>query len=76
MKNHKFLATVIVLTLVMAGISAADTWTTYNTSNTPGLGNNTIKGAAVETGGIKWFGTNGGGVSKFTGTSWQKYTTS
>jgi len=76
MNNHKFLATVIVLTLVMAGISAADTWTTYNTSNTPQIGNNTIKGAAVESGGTKWFGTNGGGVSKFTGTSWQKYTTS
>jgi poly(beta-D-mannuronate) lyase len=53
-----------------------ETWTTYNNANTGGaIGNNTILGAAVETGGTKWFGTNGGGMAKYAGTSWTKFTT-
>jgi len=53
-----------------------ETWTTYNNANTGGaIGNNTILGAAVETGGTGWFGTNGGGMAKYAGTSWTKFTT-
>jgi len=79
MKNHKFLATLLLLTFMPASISAvfAETWTTYNNSNTGGaIGNNKIQGVAVDSGGVKWLGTAGGGAAKFTGTSWQKYTTS
>jgi len=51
-------------------------WTTYNNSNTGGAINNTVNGAAVETGGVRWFATNGGGLAKYDGTTWTKYTTS
>jgi len=76
MKKYKFLATMLVLTFMLACVSGiyAGTWTTYNNSNTGGaIGNNTIKGAGVDSANVKWFCTNGGGVAKFTGTSWQKY---
>jgi len=78
MKRGKFLSIVAVLVIVMAGVSGvyAESWTTYNNNNTGGaIGNNTINGAAYESGGVKWFGTNGGGLAKYDGTTWIKYTT-
>ncbi len=76
MTNRRIFATVLMLTFLAAGAVYAETWTTYNNSNTGGaIGNNTIKGAAVESG-TRWFGTNGGGVAKYDGTTWTKYTTS
>ena len=49
------------------------TWTTYNTSNS-GLANNYVYVIAIDEEGNKWFGTWGGGVSKFDGTAWATYT--
>jgi len=75
MNNHKFFATVLMLTFLVAGAVYADTWTTYNNSNTGGaVGNNTVNSAAVDSGSVKWFGTNGGGLAKYDGTTWVKYT--
>jgi len=52
-------------------------WTTYNNSNTGGaIGNNNINAVGIESGGIRWFCTNGGGLAKYDGTNWTKYTTS
>jgi PKD repeat protein len=52
-----------------------DLWTTYNNSNTGGAINNVVNGAAVETGGVRWFATNGGGLAKYDGTTWIRFTT-
>jgi len=77
MNNHKFFATVLMLTFLVAGAVYADTWTTYNNSNTGGaIGNNTVNSSAVDSSSVKWFGTNGGGVAKYDGTTWTKYTSS
>jgi len=63
--------------IVVANWPPVETWTTYNNSNTGGaIGNNSILAAATESGGVRWFGTNGGGVAKYNGTTWTKYTTS
>jgi len=62
------------LIIVIYGDSS---WTTYNGANTGGaIGNDTIRGVAIEPGGNKWIGTNGGGVARLTGTSWTKFTNS
>jgi PKD repeat protein len=73
------------VTLVVTGPGGMDTeskpayiqiWTTYNNSNTGGaIGNNNINAVGIESGGIRWFGTNGGGLAKYDGTTWTKYTT-
>ena len=55
---------------------AVPTWSTYNTSNS-GLPNNSVPSIAIDGSGDKWFGTFGGGVSKFDGdTTWTTYNTS
>jgi PKD repeat protein len=62
--------------ITVTGPQYEEVWTTYNNSNTGGaIGNNTINGAAAESGGVRWFGTNGGGLAKYDGTTWTKYTT-
>jgi ligand-binding sensor domain-containing protein len=40
-----------------------------------GLANNYVLSIAIDAEGNKWFGTYGGGVSKFDGTNWTSYTT-
>jgi ligand-binding sensor domain-containing protein len=76
MNNHKFFTTVLMLTFLVAGAVYADTWTTYNSSSTGGaIGNNTVYSSAVDSGSAKWFGTNGGGLAKYDGTTWTKYGT-
>jgi len=64
MKRSGFLSITLILAVVMAGVSGvyAESWTTYNNSNTGGaISNNTINDAAVDSGGNKWVSTNGGG---------------
>lgn len=39
-------------------------WTTYNTSNS-GLAHNDVLAITIDASGNKWFGSYGGGVSKF-----------
>ena len=78
MKCGRFLSIVAALVIVMAGVSGvyAESWTTYNNSNTGGaIGNNTVSSSTVDSGSVKWFGTNGGGLAKYDGTTWTKYTT-
>jgi ligand-binding sensor domain-containing protein len=47
-------------------------WTTYTTVD--GLANNYVTAIAIDLQGNKWFGTWGGGVSKFDGKNWTTYT--
>ncbi len=58
-----------LLFLLSVKLSTAQTWTTY------GLANSTVRSVAIDVEGNKWFGTNGGGVSKFNGTTWTTYNT-
>jgi len=74
MTNHKFFATVLMLAFLMSGAVFADTWTTYNTSNTPAIGNNTINNVDSDSSNVRWIGNNGG-LAKYDGTTWTKYGT-
>jgi uncharacterized protein YjdB len=47
-------------------------WTVYTTSN--GLADNYVSSVVIDSGGNKWFGTEGG-VSEFDGTNWTTYNT-
>ncbi len=48
-------------------------WIKYKKSD--GLANNYINAIVIDPFGNKWFGTWGGGVSKFDGVKWTNYTT-
>ncbi|HVN57337.1 MAG TPA: two-component regulator propeller domain-containing protein [Bacteroidales bacterium] len=59
------------------GVSVYDGahWNTYSTSNTSGgLASNTVHSIMIDGSGNKWFGTDAG-ASRFTGSSWTKFTT-
>ena len=47
-------------------------WVTYNTSNSS-LASNHVPAIAIDAAGIKWFGTDYGGISRFDDTSWTTY---
>jgi ligand-binding sensor domain-containing protein len=49
-------------------------WTVYNTSNS-GLPGNYVQAIAIDEGGNKWIGTDGG-LAKFDGVNWTVYKTS
>jgi ligand-binding sensor domain-containing protein len=68
----KFLLFVIPFSLLTIMRLDAQVWTNYTTSNS-GLSYNQVLSAAVDGSGIKWFGTNGGGVNKFDGANWTVY---
>jgi len=52
------------------------TWTTYTAANTyNGLGSDDVTAVAVDCADALWVGTRGGGVSRFDGHAWQRYTT-
>ena len=48
-------------------------WTTYSTED--GLALNLVASMAVDADNVKWFGTLGGGLLSFDGTTWKTYTT-
>jgi ligand-binding sensor domain-containing protein len=50
-------------------------WTVYNTSNSS-LPYNIVRAIAIDGGGNKWIGTDGGGLAKFDGVNWTVYKTS
>lgn len=60
----------ITIHLITVHYLYAQSWTTYNTGN--GLANNYVNAIAIDTAGVKWFGTDNG-VSKFNGTNWTTY---
>ena len=47
-------------------------WDNYNTDD--GLADNTVTSIALAPDGSLWFGTNGGGVTRFDGENWMTYT--
>jgi streptogramin lyase len=49
-----------------------ETWTTYTSDD--GLASNSVRAIAVAPDGAVWFGTAGGGVSRFDGQGWTTYT--
>lgn len=68
----KFLLFVIPFSLLTTIRLDAQVWTNYTTANS-GLSYNQVLSVAVDGTGIKWFGTNGGGVNKFDGTNWTAF---
>jgi len=52
-----------------------NSWTVYDTSNSP-LPRNLVEWLTVDNFGNLWIATFGGGLAKFTGTSWQIFNTS
>ncbi len=51
------------------------TWDVYNMNNS-GLSGNRIYSITADNNGDKWFGSQGGGLSKYDGTMWTTYNTS
>jgi ligand-binding sensor domain-containing protein len=77
MKKSKLLTILLMLVFVATGISAvsADTWTSWN-HNTDGIENKNMQDVEVDGSGNVWIATNGGGVSKYDGSTWTNYKTS
>ncbi|MFH0864797.1 MAG: two-component regulator propeller domain-containing protein, partial [Bacteroidota bacterium] len=74
MKNLiKTFPALLIALLFSLNITNAQTWTNYTTAD--GLVNNDVQAIAIDAQGNKWFGTYGGGVSKFDGINWTTYTT-
>ena len=68
----KQLFTVIMYIVVLAhAVSAQDTWRQFTTAD--GLPANEIRAIVEDANGVKWFGTDGGGVARFDGESWTVY---
>ena len=67
---------ILILLFLVISDSYADcmNWTTYTTSD--GMASNHVYAIAADPQGNVWFGTDGGGVSRFDGTNWTTYTTS
>ncbi|MDO8999381.1 MAG: two-component regulator propeller domain-containing protein [Bacteroidota bacterium] len=64
---------VLVLSFILTGLFLkAQTWMSYDVAN--GLANNNVQAIAIDAAGNKWFGTYGGGISKFDGNNWTTYT--
>jgi len=60
------LITAILFIMALAGTAVShETWDTYTTDD--GLPNNEIRAIAEDSNGIKWFGTDGGGVARLDG---------
>jgi ligand-binding sensor domain-containing protein len=70
MKKFTFL--LVIGLFLFINYTKSQTWTTYTTAN--GLAENDVTAIAVDKEGNKWFGTDGGGVSKFDGINWTTYT--
>ena len=60
-----------MLVLSLFTLAGAQKWTTYTVAN--GLASNGVISIAIDAQGNKWFGTQGGGVSKFDGVQWTTY---
>jgi ligand-binding sensor domain-containing protein len=64
----------IIISIVYPNYIIAQQWTTYTTAN--GLAYNNVNVIIQDTAGVLWFGTWGGGVSRFDGTHWTTFNTS
>ena len=65
---------ILLFAVICTNSLIAQQWTTYNTTN--GLPNNIVCVIMQDTIGNMWFGTGGGGVTKFDGANWIVYNTS
>jgi len=81
MKNRKarkpvsrFTYLPIVLMIYSVSFAQHPGWTVYDTTNS-GLPKNDINAIAIDAGGNKWIGTNGG-LAKFDGAHWTIYSSS
>ncbi|MDZ7370750.1 MAG: T9SS type A sorting domain-containing protein [candidate division KSB1 bacterium] len=57
-----------LIILILAGILQAGEWTTFTTANS-GLAGNEVRCVAIDSKGVKWFGTDKG-LSAFDGSRW------
>lgn len=74
MKNSILLLCVFLSTILQ--LHAQEKWLNYNASNS-GLANNLVTAITTDISGNIWVGLwNGGGVSKYNGSTWTTYNTS
>ncbi|MBN1295074.1 MAG: T9SS type A sorting domain-containing protein [Candidatus Latescibacteria bacterium] len=71
MKKVRVYLVFLIICLIAGSLYAQETWKNFTTDN--GLPANEIRAIAEETNGIKWFGTEGGGVAKLDGDTWTVY---
>ena len=63
----------LLLSFILSGIfMTAQSWVSYDVNH--GLANNNVQSIAIDGSGNKWFGTYGGGISKFDGNNWTTFT--
>ncbi|MCF8295938.1 MAG: T9SS type A sorting domain-containing protein [Saprospiraceae bacterium] len=74
MKKSNYFLSIIFISMLFSFSALHAQWTNYTTAD--GLAKNDVLSVMADNQGNLWFGTNGSGVSKFTGTTWTTYTTS
>lgn len=62
----------LLFTIIFSSISFSQNWVYYNTINSR-LPNNTINTTVIDESGMKWIGTQIGGLIFFDGTNWKIY---
>lgn len=72
MKNNLKTSFILVLLVFTSKIIKSQTWHNYDVSN--GLANNYVQAILIDKNGTKWFGTYGGGLTKYDGVNWITYT--
>ena len=71
MKIIRVFLMITTICLVSANLYAQETWKNYSTDD--GLPANEIRAITEDANGVKWFGTDGGGVAKLDGDTWTVY---
>ncbi len=78
MKKIKFLSLIGLIICIgilnFTSVKAQGVWVTYNTSNSD-LVNDNIRSVTEDSNSNMWFGTEGGGASKYNGSIWTTYDT-
>ena len=72
MKNNLKKSLLLILTVFSVNIIQCQSWHNYDVSN--GLPNNYVQAIIIDKNGTKWFGTYGGGITKYDGVNWITYT--
>lgn len=72
MKNSLKTGLLLVLLIFTGKSIKSQSWLNYNVSH--GLANNYVQAILIDKNGTKWFGTYGGGLTKFDGVNWITYT--
>ena len=72
MKANVLYAVIVFVIISTGSAFSQETWKQYTVAD--GLPANEIRAIVEDASGVKWFGTDGGGVARFDGEFWSVYT--